>query len=60
MFDPGTRITLTKGYRGVQGIITAKTESRFEFYVVKLDNGIHIIVGPSSFIAEKESSISEA
>lgn len=54
MLEPGTRIIMTKGYKGVKGVILNKTESRFEFYVIKLDNGIHIVVGPSAFLLEGE------
>jgi len=49
MLDPGTRVMMTKGYKGVEGVILEAVESRFEFYVVRLDNGIHVVVGPSSF-----------
>ncbi|MBW2610140.1 MAG: hypothetical protein JRC68_07325 [Deltaproteobacteria bacterium] len=54
MFEPGTRIEMTKGYKGVKGMITEKTDSSYEFYVVDLDNGIHIIAGPSAFIKEED------
>ncbi|MBN1847037.1 MAG: hypothetical protein JW932_00475 [Deltaproteobacteria bacterium] len=50
MLKPGTRVELTKGYKGVKGVIAEKTDSRYEFYVVVLDNDIHIVVGPSAFI----------
>ena len=53
MIEPGTRIEMMKGYRGVKGIIIEKTASPFEFYVAKLDNGIHIVVGPSAFVTEE-------
>jgi len=53
MYEPGTGIMMTKGYKGVKGVITARTDSRFEFYVVSLDNGINIVVGPSAFIIEE-------
>ena len=49
MIDNGTRITMTKGYKGSRGVITGKTESPFEFYLVELENGIRIVVGPSAF-----------
>jgi hypothetical protein len=56
MFKPGTRIEMTKGYRGVKGVIIEVTESSYELYLVKLDNGINMAAGPSSFITlvEKE------
>ena len=53
MLKPGTEIVMTKGYKGVKGVITERTDSRFEFYIVKLDNGINIVVGPSAFIKKE-------
>jgi hypothetical protein len=50
MFTPGTLVKMTKGYRGIEGVITEKTKSRFELYVLKLDNGLNVIAGPSAFI----------
>jgi len=41
---------MTKGYKGVRGEIKEITDSPYEFYVVSLDNGINIVVGPSGFI----------
>jgi hypothetical protein len=55
VFVPGTRVEMTKGYKGVKGVITERTDSRFEFYVVKLDNGIHMIAGPSAFVEDRGS-----
>ena len=52
MLESGTRIIMTKGYKGVKGVITGVTDSEFEFYIIKLDNGIHIIVGPSAFLLD--------
>ncbi|MBN2122952.1 MAG: hypothetical protein JW821_01545 [Deltaproteobacteria bacterium] len=49
MLEPGTPVEMTKGYRGVRGEILEKMESSLEFYVVKLENGIHVVVGPSAF-----------
>ena len=45
MLEPGTRIEMTKGYRGVKGVINEITDSDYEFYVVALDNGTSIGVG---------------
>ena len=45
----GTRIRMTKGYRGIEGIITEKTNSNFEFYIIALDNRINLVAGPSAF-----------
>ena len=53
MVKSGTRIQMTKGYRGVSGIVIEKTESQFEFYMIRLDIGVNIIVGPSAFIVEE-------
>ena len=50
MLQPGTRVKLTKGYKDVSGVISQKTDSPYEIYVVDLDNGISILVGPSAFI----------
>jgi hypothetical protein len=47
---------MTKGYRGMKGVILEKLESRFDFYVVRLENGIHLVVGPTAFIPEEEAS----
>lgn len=59
MLKLGTRIRMTKGYRGVRGVIMDKTLSRFEFYIIKLDNGINIVIGPSAFITEGNSKDSK-
>ncbi|UCB48127.1 MAG: hypothetical protein JSW56_13370 [Deltaproteobacteria bacterium] len=60
MLEPGTKIVMTKGYKGVKGVIAEKTESRFEFYIIKLDNGIHIVAGPSAFISEEDAKDNQA
>jgi hypothetical protein len=49
MLQPGTAIEMTKGYRGVRGEILERTKSRFEFYVLRLENGIHLVAGPTAF-----------
>lgn len=41
---------MTKGYRGTEGTIVLKTDSKFELYVISLDSGLRIVAGPSSFI----------
>jgi len=43
---------MTKGYRDIPGRIIEKLESRLEFYLIRLDNGIQIIAGPSAFVIE--------
>jgi len=50
MFKPGTLIKMTKGYRGMKGVVVERTESHFELYILKLDNGLNLIAGPSAFI----------
>ena len=60
MLEPGTKIVMTKGYKGVKGMIAERTDSRFEFYIIKLDNGIHIVVGPSAFVREKDPKDTQA
>jgi hypothetical protein len=49
MLSEGTRVKMTKGYRGAEGTIVLKTDSEFELYVISLDNGLRIVAGPSSF-----------
>lgn len=49
MLEPGTVIEMTKGYRGVKGEILERTQSQFEFYVLRLENGIHVVAGPTAF-----------
>jgi hypothetical protein len=49
MVEVGARIEMTKGYRGVKGVIQEETESDFPLYVLKLDNGIHMVAGPTAF-----------
>ncbi len=56
MPDPETRIEMTKGYRGVRGTILARTDSKYEFFIIKLDNGIHLVAGPSAFLVDGEDS----
>ncbi|MEW6665480.1 MAG: hypothetical protein AB1512_09685 [Thermodesulfobacteriota bacterium] len=56
MHKPGTRILMTKGYKGVKGTIRGRLESRLEFYIVELENGIHIVVGPSGFEPETKTA----
>jgi hypothetical protein len=55
MLEPGTEIEMTKGYKGVKGTVIERTESEFEFYILKLNNGIQLVAGPTAFIPlEKE------
>jgi hypothetical protein len=49
MFANGTRVKMTKGYRGAEGTIVLKTDSEFDLYLISLDNGLRIVAGPSSF-----------
>lgn len=55
VFEPGTRIEMTKGYRGVKGVIAEKTDSPFELYVIRLDNGIHLAAGPAALRVEEHA-----
>ena len=50
MLAEGTRVKMTKGYRGAEGTIVLKTDSRFELYVISLDNGLKVVAGPAGFI----------
>lgn len=52
MYETGASVVMTKGYRGVRGVITDRPESPFEFYLIRLENGIHIVAGPSAFEAD--------
>ena len=49
MFKPGTLVQMTKGYRGIEGVIAERTESQFELYILRLNNGLNLIAGPSAF-----------
>lgn len=52
VYELNSKVVMTKGYRGVRGVITEKLKSPFEFYLIRLENGIHIVAGPSAFEAE--------
>jgi hypothetical protein len=54
MLEPGTKIEMTKGYKGVKGEVVERTESDFEFYVLKLENGMNLIAGPTAFVTLEE------
>jgi hypothetical protein len=41
---------MTKGYRDVKGTIALKTDSKFELYVIALDNGLRVVAGPTAFV----------
>jgi len=56
MLLPGTKVKMTKGYKGMEGTILEKTRSPFDFYVVRLENGLHIVVGPSAFNEEEAAA----
>ena len=49
MLAEGTRVKMIKGYRGAEGTIALKTDSKFELYVISLDNGLRIVAGPAAF-----------
>ena len=49
MYEKGEIIEMTKGYKGVKGEIIDRTGSIFELYIVKLQNGINLVAGPSAF-----------
>jgi hypothetical protein len=51
---PGTKVTMTKGYKGAKGMISYRTDSKFEIYVVRLATGIRIAAGPTAFTVEKK------
>ena len=56
MIEPGTQVEMTKGYRGVRGMVTQGTESKFEFYVLALENGVQLVAGPSAFMIPEKAS----
>ena len=56
MLKTGTQIEMTKAYRGIKGVIVERTESRFELYILKLDNGLSLIAGLSAFTPLDKSS----
>ena len=58
MFKAGTSIEMTRCYNGTKGIVIDKTQSRFELYTLKLDNGVNLIAGPSAFITLEKERIS--
>jgi hypothetical protein len=49
MLREGTRVRMTKGYRGAEGTIVFKTDSKLELYVIALDSGLRIVAGPTAF-----------
>ena len=49
MLKEGTRIRMTKGYRGAEGAIALKTDSKLELYVIALDSGLRVVAGPTAF-----------
>lgn len=52
MVELGVSVVMTKGYRGVRGKILGRPDSPFEFYLICLENGIHLVAGPSAFETE--------
>jgi hypothetical protein len=55
MYKQGDRVQMTKGYKGIPGVISEKTDSPFEMYIITLDTGIKIVAGPSAFAGEERS-----
>ena len=55
MLEPGVKVEMTKGYKGVKGVISERTDSSYEFYIVRLENGINIVAGPSAFVLVPET-----
>lgn len=49
MLQPGTAIEMTTGYRGVKAEILERTQSRFDFFVLMLENRIHLVAGSMAF-----------
>lgn len=53
MYKQRDRVQMTKGYKGISGVIDQKTDSPFEMYVLTLDTGVKIVAGPSAFVREE-------
>ena len=49
MNKTGQLIEMTKGYNGVKGEIIDRTDSMFELYIIRLQNGINLVAGSSAF-----------
>lgn len=49
MYKEGTRVRMTKGYKGSMGVVIGRSESPFGFYIVELENRIRIVAGTSAF-----------
>ncbi len=56
MNKKGTMVEMTKGYKGVRGVIEMKTDSPYEIYIIALENGIRLAAGPSSFVPLTDQS----
>lgn len=54
MLTPGTKVIMTKGYKGTKGVILYRTDSRLEIYVIDLVTGMKVAAGPSAFAVEIE------
>jgi hypothetical protein len=54
MLVPGTAVTMTKGYKDLRGVISYRTDSKFEIYVITLTTGMKVAAGPSSFTVVKK------
>jgi hypothetical protein len=50
MLETGTKIEMTKGYKGIRGTILYRVRSEFDFYVIVLDNDIRMLAGPGAFV----------
>jgi hypothetical protein len=56
MVSPATAVTMSKGYKGAKGVISYRTDSKFEIYVITLATGMKVVAGPSAFTVEKHVS----
>lgn len=52
MLIPGTKVVMTKGYKGTKGVISYRTDSKFEIYLISLATGMKVVAGPSAFEVE--------
>jgi hypothetical protein len=49
----GTKVVMTKGYQGIQGVIAFRIDSKFDLYVVTLSTGMKVVAGPGAFVEGK-------
>jgi len=53
MIAPYTNVIMTKGYKDAKGVVSYRTDSKFDIYLITLDTGMKVVAGPSAFTEEK-------